>query len=83
MFKPRPENYAEMGFESKKSGKPLNAWGALRILATQNGVLTNASDGRSWAKVEKRIQELRRHMKNLFGLTDDPLPFIKKTRRNA
>ena len=75
-------NYAEMGFASKKNGTPIRAWDTLRIVAAQEGVLEVASDSRKWAEIEKRVQEIRSILRSLFGLTDDPLPYIKKTRRN-
>jgi hypothetical protein len=76
-------NYGEMGFASKKNGAPMRAWGILRIMAAQGGVLKVASDGRQWAEIEKRVQEIRRKFRDLFGLTDDPLPYIKKTRQRS
>jgi hypothetical protein len=74
-------NYGEMGFASKKNGTPIRAWELLRIMAAQGGILKVASDSRKWAEIEKRVQEIRRKFRNLFALTDDPLPYIKKTRR--
>jgi hypothetical protein len=41
-----------------------------------------ASDGRKWAAVEKRMQEIRKVLRHRFDLPDDPLPYIKKTRRS-
>jgi hypothetical protein len=35
-------NYAEMGFEDKRSGKPNHAWGVLRALARNGGVIPNS-----------------------------------------
>ena len=75
-------NYAEMGFASKKNGMPIRAWDMLRRIAIEEGILKLASDSRKWAEVEKRVQEIRRIFRSLFGLTDDPLPYIKKTRRD-
>jgi hypothetical protein len=76
-------NYDEMGFASKKSGAPVVAWATLRKMAELRGVTRMADDSRKWAAVEKRIQEIRKVLRHRFGLTDDPLPFIKKTRRDS
>ncbi len=73
-------NYAEMGFASEKNQKPVLAWTTLRKLAEAEGVMRIAGDSQQWAKVEKRMQELRRKLKRLFNLIDEPLPFTKKTR---
>ena len=75
-------NYAEMGFASKQNGMPVLAWHALRTMAEDGGVTTVASDSRKWAKVEKRMQEIRNVLRHQFGLTDDPVPYTKKTPRN-
>lgn len=76
-------NYAEMGFASKTSGNPVLAWATLRAMAEAGGVTKFASDSRKWAEIEKRIQEIRRVLRQMFGLTDDPLPYIKKTRPDS
>lgn len=39
-------------------------------------VSTMKSRGRGVAKLEKRIQEIRRMLRNRFGIDDDPLPLI-------
>jgi len=75
-------NYEEMGFASKKGGKPVLAWETLRALSATAGVVMIASDSRKWAEVEKRIQEIRRVFRGFFGVAGDPIPYIKRTRRN-
>jgi len=67
-------NYAEFGFEDGRSKKPNLAWTTLRTLAEQQGTLSQPTDA-SWAKVEKRIQEIRRVFRGRFGVNDDPLPY--------
>jgi hypothetical protein len=75
-------NYDEMGFASKQNGTPVLAWKTLRVMAEAGGVIRVASDSGKWAKVEKRVQEIRKVLRHQFGLTDDPLPYTKKTQRN-
>jgi hypothetical protein len=75
-------NYAEMGFASKRNGMPVLAWNALRAMAEAGGVTMVASDSRKWAEVEKRMQEIRSVLRHQFGLSDDPVPYTKKTPRN-
>jgi hypothetical protein len=76
-------NYAEMGFASKKNGTPVLAWNTLRTMAQAGGVIRVASgSSMKWGEVEKRMQEIRNVLRHRFGLTDDPLWYTKKTRRN-
>jgi len=51
-------------------------------MAESGGVTMVVSDSRKWAEVEKRMQEIRKLLRNLFGIADDPVPYIKKTPRN-
>jgi hypothetical protein len=51
-------------------------------MAEAGGVTMVASDSRKWAEVEKRMQEIRSVLRHQFGLTDDPVPYTKKTPRN-
>ena len=51
-------------------------------MAEAGGAIRIAAESKKWAVVEKRIQELRRVLRQHFRLTDDPLPYTKKTRRN-
>jgi len=78
-----PQNYAEMGFASKKSNNPVAAWETLRDLAQHCGALRLATDSAKWTKVEKRIQEIRKAFRVHFALSGDPFSFTKKSRRNA
>jgi len=72
-------NYTEMGFASKKNGTAVQAWEVLRVFARKSGAIQIAADSRQWAVLEKRVQEIRKTLKALFHLTDDPIRFVKKT----
>ena len=64
-------NYAELGFEDKRNGKPNTAWDALRLLAENQGVL------KQWdGKMEKRIQKIRSILRKRFQIDDDPIPLL-------
>lgn len=71
-------NYAEFGFEDRRIGKPNKAWGVLRDLALGNGTLGRASGTRTWASIEKSIQQIRRALRNHFGQSTDPIPFVPR-----
>jgi hypothetical protein len=73
-------NYAEMGFASKLNGKPVLAWVTLRAMAQAGGFIMVASSGRKWADIEKRMQEIRKVLRQQFGLSADPLQFTRKRR---
>jgi len=70
-------NYSEMGFKDRRSGKPNLAWITLRLLAEQGGTIKVAEKDRTWEKVEKRIQGIRKSLRCYFELSSDPLPFVK------
>jgi len=72
-------NYAELGFADDRDGKPNQAWVALRALAEQRGVTKDAAEmHQPWPKVEKRIQEIRKALRKHFGISDDPIQFVKR-----
>lgn len=70
-------NYNDFGFEDGRTGKPNRAWSAFRILAEQNGIVRDAFAGNKWPSIEKRMQELRRILRETFNAEGDPLPFVK------
>lgn len=72
-------NYAEFGFEDRRSEKPKLAWVTLRTLAQKNGTLGRPSNGKNWKTVEKRMQEIRKVFRRHFRLTSDPIPFVDGT----
>jgi hypothetical protein len=73
-------NYGEFGFKDGRSGKPNRAWSILRVLAEKRGVIRDAvKTDRTWPKVEKRIQEIRKVLREHFHISADPIPFIEGT----
>ena len=73
-------NYEEFGFSDSRNGSPNQAWVLLRTLAEKRGTIRNATEaGQVWAKVEKRVQEIRRVLRARFGIVADPIPFIEGT----
>ena len=76
-------NFAELGFEDRrKSGAPNTAWVFLRELA-------RAKDNeikrpvREPARVEKAVQALRKRLKDLFALGDDPFRPYRQVKHYA
>jgi hypothetical protein len=70
------KNFAEMGFEDRrgKRGKPNAAWGVLRVLASNDGMIpVTAISGQQ--DIQKRAQEIRKVLCAQFGLSEDPIPF--------
>jgi hypothetical protein len=73
-------NYAELGFEDSRTGKPNQAWVTLRQLAVERGIIGPATTTRfAWPKVEKRIQEIRKVLRRHFGISSDPVPYVEGT----
>jgi hypothetical protein len=71
-------NYAEFGFADGRTRNPNQAWEALRVLAAQRGVIRDgAALNLPWPKVEKRIQEIRRLLREHFHISSDPIPFVE------
>jgi hypothetical protein len=73
-------NFAEFGFADGRSQNPNRAWELLLALAKQRGIIRDArTTGGKWPNIEKRIQEIRKVLREHFGLTDDPIPFVQGT----
>ena len=71
-------NYAELGFADGRNGKPNRAWITLRALAEQRGIVrTPTKPGQSWSDVEKRMQEIRKLLREHFCVSTYPIPFIE------
>ena len=74
-------NYAELGFADRRGGKPNRAWLTFRAMAEEISASfgTGAKTNAKWPNVEKRIQEIRKVLRNHFSITADPIPFVKGT----
>ena len=71
-------NYAEFGFEDHRNQKPNRAWITLRVFAEYQGILKQpTTEDQKWRNVEKRVQEIRRLFRERFGISKDPLPYVK------
>ncbi len=71
-------NYAEFGFEDGRDGKPNRAWKVLRAMAENRGTIPDGTSvSMPWPSVEKAIQEIRKALCQHFGISDDPIPFVK------
>ena len=66
-------NFAEMGFGDgrKKQGVPTTAWAILRALSAEGRL--PAPIGPPRARLEKRIAEIRKALKRVLGVEDDPI----------
>lgn len=67
-------NYAEMGFEDRRSQLPDSAWELLRQFAEHGGTIRNSQQANStrWPLVEKRVQIIRKRLRQLFQIPGDP-----------
>ncbi len=76
------KNYAEMGFEDGRSGKPTKAWETLQELSGSNGSIEDVKSRHDRSELEKRIQKIRRILRSEFSMVDDPLPLVSDTYRS-
>jgi hypothetical protein len=73
-------NFAEFGFADRRTQNPNKAWELLRALAQSRGTICDGKAiGEQWPKIEKRVQDIRRVLREYFGLPGDPIPFIEGT----
>jgi len=71
-------NYRELGLYDARGGNPNQAWKTLvRLAESGNGIQTPGPGEKSWKTTEKRIQSVRKFLRAVFNLPDDPLPFVK------
>jgi hypothetical protein len=74
-------NYGELNFADDRTGKPDQAWLALKLAAQADGIIPDGSKmrGNAWPIVEKRMQEIRKRLRSHFQISADPVPFIRGT----
>lgn len=71
----QPLTYTELGFEDRRSKKPILAWQTLYDLGAREGVLVTSAHAKDWPKIEKRVQEIRSILRRFFQIPDDPIPY--------
>jgi hypothetical protein len=70
-------NYAELGFEDGRNRKPTRAWMLLCDVSENNGTISDAGKTKGdWSKMEKRVQEIRKVLRQYFGIAEDPIPYV-------
>lgn len=70
------KSYIEMGFKDKRTAKPIESWHTLENSSGTDGIINYPGGEKGiW---EKKISTLRKKLQVCFGITDDPLPYIKK-----
>jgi hypothetical protein len=74
----RNRNYAELGFEDRRSEKPNRAWRVLMALAEpRSDTKCIGRTEMTWPQEERRFQEIRKVFRKYFGLDGDPLPYVR------
>ncbi len=72
------QNYAEMGFEDRRGGRPNRQWAVLQTLACLSGTIPDdARNGKQWEAIAKSIERTRKLLHKHFRLSGDPLPYSK------
>jgi hypothetical protein len=73
-------NYAELGFEDTRTGKPTLPWATSRVLAATQGIIKDSTKtSGEWPDLEKRIQIIRKLLRKHFQIAADPIPFVSGT----
>jgi hypothetical protein len=73
-------NYGDFGFCDGRNENPNLAWAMLRVLAENRGIISSAkSAGVPWPEVEKRIQKIRKVLRQYFHLSSDPIVFVRNS----
>jgi hypothetical protein len=81
------QNYAELGFEDGRTGTPSLAWQTLLELARCDGLLkvnrvpkkySGDRVPKQYRDQAKRVEAIRRTLRNRFGIAENPLPLDKK-----
>jgi hypothetical protein len=68
--------FEEFGLTDGRTGTPRKAWDTLRKLADNGGTLDPTKMlGPPRARIEKRVEEIRKPFRRLFQLEEDPLSF--------
>ena len=78
------KKFTVLGFENKRSKKPDNIWETLRLLGDNGGEISWENTGRAErtsVTLQKNISVLRRRLKTLFGISEDP--FFPYTRSRS
>jgi len=71
-------NFDELGFVDGRRDEPNTAWRLLTRFAELGGVVGTPQDANmEWRKVEKQVQAIRQALREMFSISDDPLPFIR------
>jgi hypothetical protein len=71
------KNFAELGYQDKRSGKPDYKWEVLKLLAKSNGAIS-WKDKSASSRWKPHIKTLRKRLKSYFGIQDDPFYSYKK-----
>ena len=69
------KNFIEMGFKDRRSGKPDLIWQTLKIFARFNGEISwkdKGVDTRFHKNLKSYIKDIRRRLKFLFNIDNDP-----------
>ena len=75
-LKSKKFDFKDMGFINTKTNSPDLKWKLLRMMADNNGALTNEKWDRRFSRNVK--YELNERLKEFFGMKDNPIPHYNK-----
>ncbi len=74
-------NFAELGFVDRRNGYPDQLWNVLKLLAFTNGDISWETRGlpiKLHNNLKAYIKDIRKRLKNLFQMEDDPFESYRK-----
>jgi hypothetical protein len=72
-------NYKDIpGFQDRRTGNPSQLWAMLRVFARfpDRTLPENARNSKEWIATRKKVERTSKILREYFGLTDDPFPYI-------
>ena len=76
-------NFIEMGFEDKRTHNPDLAWWTLKLFGKYQGEISWADEGINTQmrnKLKSRVKDIRKRLKFLFGLEDEPFDSYRRVK---
>lgn len=75
--KPVNKTFLELGFARQPNGEPNKCWALLKVLAKKGTLWPQTRSGPKYAAFEKNVSRTRKALRDHFGITGNPIRFVK------